>query len=167
MEESVKYVLTPDTANAYQEWEKNLGSEIGQTRKPRKGKGVGSTKVMYIKEINIEYLPTDGVHDDDVTTLDSWELQICTNPQTAMVGLANKSLFAKFRKILHVVGAAFVWADEQPWKVPINKPYVKNEMFIGIDSNGLEAEASFQIEIVYEYKYVNNFIMSRMLKALT
>lgn len=163
MTETLKYSLTFSAANTFTEFEKNLGNEIGQKRKGKRG---NSTKVMIIRAIEIEWLQFD----DDPSAADSIELQITTNSEANMVNISDKDCYFKAKKYMQQT----VGAGEGHGIAPVdlidryivNKPYIKDTMYIGIDANEVAASSgSLHISIDYVYKYVNDWKLSRMISA--
>lgn len=145
----------------YTEFEKALEEEIGNKRKGKSS----STKVMFIKEVRVE-LPAESY----AGSLDSVEIQFTTNSESAMVNISDKDCFMKQKWMTN--GAASLDFIELVKTIPVNKPYIKKALYIGIDANGV-AGTTFHIEIDFEYmllilllavqKYVNDWQLSRMI----
>lgn len=159
--ETLKYSLTYSAANTFTEFEKSLDQEVGQKRKGRRG---NSTKVMMIRAITVEWL----AFDDDPSAGDCQEIQITTNSESAMVNISDKDLFWKAKLYMDQTVAA----TEGHGIAPVNKvqryivnlPYIKKEMYIGIDANAVAASSgSLHIQIEFQYKYVNDWQLARII----
>ena len=153
MTESLKYSLTESADETFTSFQKSFEDEIGQKRRTR---SQGSkTKVMWIKEILIEYdgqLKTDGHY---------IAFQITTNEESDMVNISDKDCFFKFKKICNLATNGLELQDTV-WKIPVNKPYIKKDVYFGIKTK-TGAVATLNVEIVFEYKYISDWVLSRMI----
>jgi hypothetical protein len=155
--ESLKYSLPMSSANTFTEFEKALEQEIGQKRRGKKG---SSTKIMMVRNIEVEWELWDAM---EIDTDDEQAIQITTNSESAIVNISDKDCF--FKRQLCVVqesaGYGGIW--ERIVRYVVNKPYIKNTMWIAVDSTGLNATYTIHIEINFSYKYINDWVLQRII----
>lgn len=155
MTETIKYALTL-SGSAYTQFEKALSDEIGSKRKGRKG---SSTKVMWCKAAEIEWMLETAAREDG----DKQILQICTNSESAEVKISDKDCF--FKAGITYEGIA-LQMRQIVMRYIIDRPYIKKTMWIGIDSVGIaEATAVIHLSLDFTYKYLNDWILQRMIAA--
>lgn len=71
-----------------------------------------------------------------------------------------------FKRQLYVVeggtGASLaIW--ERICKYIVEKPYIKNTMWIAVDGTGLNATYTIHIELNFSYKYINDWVLQRII----
>jgi hypothetical protein len=162
--ETLKYSLT-QSGSAFTEFEKHLPAEIGKTLRTAKG---NKTKIMWVYAITIEWdhHATLAVGDQDEYEL----VQITTNAEGAEVALSDKDCFFKRKNIPDTWGTpASGQMREHVKRYPVNLPYTKDEMYIGIFSNIMDNEAAavVELQIEYGYKYIPDEVLSRINSART
>jgi hypothetical protein len=154
MTEVIKYSLTCSAADTGTEFEKSLEQEIGQKRRGKRGQ---STKVMWVKAITIEWeaLTTPPV------AADNYWLQITTNSeQNNEVNISDKDCF--FKAKFQVTGITTEIQDIIK-RYLVDLPYIKKTMYITIGSAGHGAACNFHVQLEFEYRYVNDWVLSRMI----
>lgn len=155
MTETIKYALTLSGSD-YTQFEKALSDEIGSKRKGRKG---SSTKVMWFKSIEIEWMEKTAAREDG----DRQFLQICTNSEAAEVKISDKDCF--FKAAFRCEGIALQIVDVVR-RYEVDRPYIKKTMWIGINDVGFDpANCVIHISIDFTYKYLNDWILQRMIAA--
>lgn len=155
MTETIKYELA-QVSSAYTQFEKALSEEIGSKRKGRKG---SSTKVMWILAAEIEWMKETAAREDG----DYEMLQICTNAEAAEVKISDKDCFFKAGILYEGV---VLQMRQLVMRYVIDRPYIKKTMWIGILSSGIApATAVIHLSIDFTYRYLNDWILQRMIAA--
>lgn len=152
--EVLKYELNVTVADTYEEYEKSVGQkEMGNKKKSR---NTPSTKCMHVKDIIIE----NEAH--ALAAADYLMLQITTNSESAEVKISDKDCFFKYKPYTN--GAA-TEVRNLIEKQTVDRIYIKDEMYFGVDTGSLSATHEFDIEIGYSWTYVNDWQLARMIAS--
>lgn len=86
----------------------------------------------------------------------------CRYSESAMIDGSDKDLF--FRKTLLYEGAiaAGAYIRENPMVFPVNKPYIKDKLWLGM-KNSLGAATAITVVINFHYAYVSDAILARII----
>lgn len=156
--ETKKFSLTMDTADTFQDYEKQLEDEIG---KKKRGKRGSSTKVMDLVEICLQ--PPDW--DADFVAADSKDFQITTTKETAIVNLSHNTLIFKWGERIFATLATGLPVYEKVLKLPVNRYIIKKEIHFGVDCNEVAA-TGWHVELGFNYTYVSDWQLARMIGRL-
>lgn len=157
MTETKKFNLPISVADTFEDIEKSFEDEIGKKKRGQRG---GSTKVMLMKDINIEYPGFTA----PPAAEDGFALQITTNKETALVKISDKDCI--FKWYLRSTGISLEPQDLIVKKL-IDRLYLKKEVHFGVDSFGYGATLDYDIEIGFNYKYISDWQFARMLARLS
>lgn len=155
--EVLKYSLACSADDTFTEFEKNLGNEIGTKRKSKRG---STSKIMMIRAIIIQLPTTLGADGEYV------DIQLTSNSESAMVDISDKDCFCRKRLVLSGAIAAGAYIKDETPRFIINKPYIKDTIWIGI-KHSLGAATAVGIEIQFEYKYESDWKLQRMITRRT
>lgn len=160
MYETKKIKLTMDTANEFQDFEKQMEDEIGKKKRTRNQSS--KTKVMMLDHICLQ--PPDW--DDSPSVQDAKDFQITTQKETAINDLSDKDVVFKWSVELLAVGpAAAFFVEEKVLRLPVQRYYIKKEMHFGVDCNEV-ADLEWHVELAFNYQYVSDWQLARMIGRL-
>lgn len=151
--EVLKYSLACSADDTFTEFEKNLGNEIGTKRKSKRG---STSKVMIIRGVVIQLPTTLGADDEYI------DIQFTSNSESSMVDVSDKDCFWRKRLLMEGAIAAGAYLKDETPRFIINKPYIKDTIWIGI-KHALGATTAVGIEIQFEYKYLSDWQLQRMI----
>lgn len=152
--EVLKYHVPTIANDTFKEYEKSVGQkEMGNKKKSR---NTPSTKCMHVQDIIIE----NEAH--ALAAADTLMLQICTNTESAEVVYSDKDLFFKYKSYCNGAAAENRSLIE---RIKVDRIYIKDDMWIGVDTDSLGATHDFDIEIGYKWTYINDWQLARMIAS--
>lgn len=159
--ETIKENITLTAVDTYTEISLTLLEEVGKMSKDNKKK-----KILFIYGIMLEPVSGDNYPFDaaGVTDGDSWDFQITSNSEAAMVETIDKDLIFKYGEVLDLLTSGrnvrpkciYIWFPK-----PI--PYIKKQMFIGATSDGLAAALDVNFTIFHTYGFISTYQLNRMI----
>lgn len=156
MTETMKFdISATDAAATWKEYEKALPDEIGQKRKGRRG---SSTKCMLVKDIVLEFPMWGGA----VADQDYIMVSISSNSLSAEAYIDDKNIFFKVK--LEACGIALQIIDKVV-KYYVDRLYIKKTMYIQSLVNGLAAAGHTGMELGFDYVYVNDWKLQRIISS--
>lgn len=162
--EPIKENITLSAANTYTEVE--IALEVGDVgEKNRKG---DKRKVMLIWGWELEPVSGDNYPFDaaGVTDGDSWDVQITTNSESAIVETIDKDLVLKYGEVINLLTSGLLLYEKVRAKwFPNPIPYVKKKIYLGAVSDGLTGTLDVNVTLWVSFGFISTYVLNRMIAS--